>query len=234
MACVSSRPRHFYASRACSWTGLPFLLLDRSEGDAMQINLSHARLLVHLQSWSLRVTASPWFQQQLSRHDPAPSMSRMARIDGHTFKRLTQSKQKLYPPRSYPCYRTLHNNIPPIFLSTHSLASRMPLSVLTYRHSPGRVKPSTYPFLLPRVKDRSPSTSIHIRLVGLLTNDIFSSTGSLFQYFMPNHNLLLAIFCRVTGSISWPGVFDEGCERRWCAGGGSGPPRTTVDMKPLL
>ena len=46
---------------------------------------------------------------------------------------------------------------------------------------------------------------------------------------MPNHNLLLATFFCVTGSSvdGWPGVF-----RRREGGGGTGPPRATVDMKP--
>src|SRR5262249_23019673 len=115
---------------------------------------------------------------------------------------------------------TLHNNIPPIFRSTHSLASMTPLSVMTKRHSPGFVRPFTYPLCLPNTILLKPSTSIQILLVGLLISSSFSMTGSLFQYFNPSHNLRDATFSRVTGSISAPCVFDDGCDRRECAGGG--------------
>lgn len=124
--------------------------------------------------------------------------------------------------------RTRQSNIPPIFLSTHSLASNIPLSVQTNIHSPTLVNPGTIPTLPPNTIFRSPSTSIHILLVGLLIRLIFSNTGSLFQYFMPSHSLLDAMFWRVMGSMS---VF-TGCERRACGSGGLGPPRTTVDTNP--
>ena len=40
--------------------------------------------------------------------------------------------------------------------------------------------------------------------------EIFSNTGSLFQYFNPNHNRREATFSRVTGSISTPWALDDG------------------------
>jgi hypothetical protein len=64
----------------------------------------------------------------------------------------------------------------------------------------------------------------------LLTIFIRLSTGSLFQYFKPNHSRRVAIFDCVTGSTSL-GLLD-GRFRRRDGGGGSGPPRTTVEMKP--
>lgn len=126
---------------------------------------------------------------------------------------------------------TLHSNWPPIFLSTHSLLSKIPRSVITYKHSPGRVNPFTYALLLPSTNLFRPSTSIHILLVGLLTICMCSNTGSLFQYFSPSHSLRLAIFCGVI-FIPIPSVSDEGCDNNLWGGGGVGPPRTTVEMKP--
>lgn len=40
------------------------------------------------------------------------------------------------------------------------------------------------------------------------------------------------MLCRVTGSIGAVGSVDDGCESRLCAGGGVGPPRTTVEINP--
>jgi hypothetical protein len=124
--------------------------------------------------------------------------------------------------------------MPPIFLSTHSLASTTPLSVVTNKHSPGRLNPLTYPYCLPRTSVDSPSVSAHIRLVGFETICIFSITGSLFQYFMPNHSLLEATFSCVTGSISASSLFEDGWLRRRCGGGGVPPPRTTVERNPAF
>lgn len=108
------------------------------------------------------------------------------------------------PSNPYTClhHLTRQSNIPPIFLSTHSLASKIPLSVQTNIHSPTLVNPGTIPTLPPNTIFLNPSTSIHILLVGLLIRFIFSNTGSLFQYFKPSHNLLVAMFWRVTGSMS--------------------------------
>ncbi len=123
-------------------------------------------------------------------------------------------------------HKTLHNIIPPTFLSTHSLASKTPRSVLTKRHSPGLVNPSTYPALLPLTIFARLSTSSHILFVGLLTMFILLSTGSLFQYFNPSHSLRVLIFDCVTGSMSLVRF------KRSDGGGGSGPPRTTAERKP--
>lgn len=121
-------------------------------------------------------------------------------------------------------YNTLHNSIPPTFLSTHSLASKIPLSVLINIHSPGFVSPFTNPASLPRTIFPRPSTSIQIRFVGLLTILIWLNTGSLFQYFKPSHNRRVLIFSCVTGS----GTYVD----RASKGGGVIPPRTTVERKP--
>ncbi len=59
-----------------------------------------------------------------------------------------------------PFYKTLHKSIPPIFLSAHSLASRIPLSVLTKIHSPGFLRPFTYPVSFPLASVAMPSASI--------------------------------------------------------------------------
>ena len=42
------------------------------------------------------------------------------------------------------------------------------------------------------------------------------------------------MLCRVTGSIGCAGSEEVGCVRSLCEGGGSAPPRTTDDMKPLF
>lgn len=121
-------------------------------------------------------------------------------------------------------YDTLQRSIPPIFLSTHSLDSIMPLSVVRYKHSPGLVKPFTYPACLPLTICPRPSISIHILLVGLLIIFISLRTGSLFQYFNPSHSLLVATLACVTGS----GTYEE----RSSIGGGVKPPRVTEERKP--
>jgi len=87
---------------------------------------------------------------------------------------------------------------------------------------------------LPNVNFAIPSVSIHILLVGLLTICIDSRTGSLFQYFNPSHNRRDATFSLVISSISSLSALLDGWLRRRCGGGGVGPPRTTVDMKPAF
>lgn len=71
-----------------------------------------------------------------------------------------------------------------------------------------------------------------MRRVGLEISDISSSTRSEFQYFSPTHSRRDAMLCLVTASIGALGSVDVGWESRLCAGGGVGPPRTTVEMKP--
>ena len=99
-----------------------------------------------------------------------------------------------------PLHKTLHKSIPPIFLSTHSLASKIPLSVLTNKHSPGFPIPFTLPASLPLTNLPNPSASIQILFVGLLTMLILLKTGRLSQYFSPSHSLRVAMFSCVTGS----------------------------------
>lgn len=53
---------------------------------------------------------------------------------------------------------------------------------------------------------------------------ILLKTGSLFQYFRPSHNRLVAMFSCVTGSGSY---VDNAS-----SGGGVGPPRVTEEKKP--
>lgn len=121
-------------------------------------------------------------------------------------------------------HHTLQSIMPPVFLSTHSLASIKPLSVETYKHSPGLVKPFTNCASLPMQIKPMSSTPIHNRFVGFEMSDILFSTGSLFQYFMPSHNRRVDMFSCVTSS----GVYEE----RLFIGGGSSPPRVTDEMKP--
>lgn len=89
------------------------------------------------------------------------SIRSCAALEGHTSKRHRKRTHGFSkgsgcsswsPPISFPSpafssphHRTLHISIPPIFRSTHSLASKMPTSVLTYIHSPVLVNPWTYP-----------------------------------------------------------------------------------------
>lgn len=141
-------------------------------------------------------------------------------------------------------HQTRHKTMPPIFLSTHSLASMIPLSVLTKMHSPTCLKPLTNFASFPlTISPNSPLLS-HMRLVGLDSSFIFLSTGSPSQYFMPSHSLLEARFCCVTSSTSSTmlfccGVVCAAMGSSTCAGGSSfcggvGPPRVTVERNPCF
>lgn len=114
--------------------------------------------------------------------------------------------QQRYVSRIFSRYSTIysirHKTTPPIFFSTHCLASNMPRSVAKKRHSPGDRNPSTVPLLDPRMTLRKAGRSIMIRLVGLLTGVILPSTGSLCQYFRPSQSRLDATLACVTGSVS--------------------------------
>lgn len=61
---------------------------------------------------------------------------------------------------------------------------------------------------------------------------MFSSTGALFQYFSPSQSRRVEMLCLVTGSMGAAGSDDVGCDSNGCAGGGVGPPRTTVERNP--
>ena len=87
-------------------------------------------------------------------------------------------------------YQTLHNTIPPTLLSTHSLLSKIPRSVETYMHSPGLVKPSTYPAFRPLVMISKSVDGTQILLVGFDTNFMRDRTGELLWYFKPSHSRL--------------------------------------------
>jgi len=128
--------------------------------------------------------------------------------------------------------------MPPIFLSTHSLASMIPLSVLTKIHSPTALMPLMRCASLPLTICPNSSALTHIRFVGFDSIFIFRSTGSPSQYFIPSHSLLLARFSWVTISESsedcWRCDVDGAEDGGRSFAGGEGPPRFTEERKPCF
>lgn len=100
-------------------------------------------------------------------------------------------------------YHTRQSGIPPIFLSTHSLASMTPLSVLTAIISPICVMPLTSPARPPRTTIPNSFEFSHMRFVGFEIICALCSTGKPSQYFKPSHSRLEARFaCVTTPSVS--------------------------------
>jgi len=100
-----------------------------------------------------------------------------------------------YPYTSLQClhmpnihyWPVLTNSTPPLTLSTASLASIIPISVLTNIQSPGLCIGFAIPAFLPAINFLRSATFALIVRVGFEIKLIFRSTGSLFQYFNPSH-----------------------------------------------
>lgn len=126
--------------------------------------------------------------------------------------------------------------MPPIFLSTQSLASSTPRSVLRNKHSPGFVNPLTQLAVFPRTIFSRSLCPIHIRCLGLLSIFIDLNTGSEFQYLSPSHSRRDAtLACVMTASAaSGEPEYAWGCEVGVRMRGGLDPPRVTEERKPAV
>lgn len=132
-------------------------------------------------------------------------------------------------------HETLHSTNPPTFLSSASLTSSTPLSVLTNRHSP-KFNPLTYPAGNPlAIRPRSEWLEVTSRL-GRLTASSFRMTGSPFQYLSPSHSLRVATLAGVTAASasSAAAAWASAPMSSDSAAGGCGPPRATDERNPAL
>lgn len=136
---------------------------------------------------------------------------------------LSPSLRPVLPSHLTPYHDALHSTSPPTFLSSASLTSSTPRSVLRKSISP-RFRPLIWRTGKPRATRESSFTLAVTRRDGFEMGSTSRSTGSLFQYLSPTHSRRVATLAVVTGSVS---AADSAS-----GGGGLGPPRVTLAISP--